>query len=160
MSISAIREQLKKDLGYNSKQVSIKKERCGYSHSISITIRDHSVDYNKVKSFGEKFHHVRRCEASHEILEGCNTYVSVEVCDQVLDKWSEKYLPELNQVAKSLNENTGVRVGNFTLYLNRFGSSIKIHSDKLDTWMPFDYSVHDMRSIAADMYIMDMKQDN
>ena len=84
-----IRDLLKKELKVTNKQVSVKSPH--YS-SVVVTVKDLSVDFNKVKDIAESFEVIRRCEASQEILCGGNTFIDVRLDSDALDKASEEYL--------------------------------------------------------------------
>jgi hypothetical protein len=68
-----VRQQLKTE-GITSKQVSIRSD----SNSISIHIKDLTVSKQRVEEAASGQEHIRRCEASGEILGGGNTFVFVE----------------------------------------------------------------------------------
>lgn len=85
-----IRKQLKAELGYNAKQVSVKNR--DYLELV-FTIRDADVEISKVKEFASQFEHIRRDYASGEILSGGNTFVDVKLSDEVRAQLEEKYLP-------------------------------------------------------------------
>ncbi len=72
-------EPLNKFSGFNFlyKQVSVKSDYCGYSDSIKCTIKDLSVNIEKVKEIANQFKKISR-DYFGEILEGANTYIDVE----------------------------------------------------------------------------------
>lgn len=73
-----IRKTLKEELGLNSRKVSVKSGHCGYSTKIDVNVKDLLVDIKKVETIANKFYSVDRCERSGEILQGGNTYVTVQ----------------------------------------------------------------------------------
>lgn len=80
-----IRQQLKNELGFNAKQVSVRVQRHG---TITFTIRDTQITFEdvlRVREFAKQFESIRRCEITHEILSGGNTFVYVETTDEVDD---------------------------------------------------------------------------
>jgi len=80
-----IRQQLKAELGFNARQVSLRAERHG---TLTFTIRDTNVSFDDVldiREFASKFERIHRCEITHEILSGGNTFVYVRMTDEVED---------------------------------------------------------------------------
>lgn len=69
---AAIRKQIKAQLGLNSRQVSVRKD----GGSISITIKV-PVSKKLVKAIAQGYQTIHRCQVSHEILGGGNTFVFV-----------------------------------------------------------------------------------
>ena len=74
----AIRKELKKAHGWTSRQVSVRKDSYSMGASIYVVIRDASVSKSDVEAIANKQQSVRCCEASGEILNGGNIYVSVK----------------------------------------------------------------------------------
>ena len=70
-----IRNNLKKEMGLNSRKVSVKSAYCGYSTKIDVVIKDLSIDIKKVEKIANEFYSVDRCERTGEILQGGNTYI-------------------------------------------------------------------------------------
>lgn len=73
----AIKEALK-NAGYNTKDFSIRSRDCGYSDATDITVKNLSIKINDVRRIVKSFESIRYDEYSGEILEGCNTYISVQ----------------------------------------------------------------------------------
>lgn len=74
-----IRARLKA-VGINSRAVSVRSESFSMGSAIRITIRDLSISYASVKLAAEGEESIRRDEATGEILNGGNRYVSID-CD-------------------------------------------------------------------------------
>jgi hypothetical protein len=72
-----IRQEIKEQLGYNSRQVSVREQPGGLSTSISITLKKPDLDFDKIKSIADSHKSIGRCERTGEILSGGNTYVHV-----------------------------------------------------------------------------------
>lgn len=106
---TAIRNELKK-LGYNSRQVSVKSGYCGYSDYSHITIKDLSVDFQKVENACMKFEDVDY-DISGEILQGGNTYIRVEYDYKTLDDAIREKLPEINEIMNT-EKNHIFKIGN------------------------------------------------
>ncbi|MCD8875437.1 hypothetical protein K2V74_14030 [Mammaliicoccus sciuri] len=68
-----IRTELKKELGYTNRQISVKNNWS----SIDVVIKDDSVDREAVEKIAKPLEEVDRCEVTGEILAGGNTFVFV-----------------------------------------------------------------------------------
>jgi hypothetical protein len=68
-----IRVELKNKLGYNSRQVSVRTDGC----AIRVNVKDKSIDLKPIKEIARKYEDISRCEYTHEILSGGNTFVFV-----------------------------------------------------------------------------------
>lgn len=92
-----IREELKK-LGWSNRQVSVKADSCGYSSSIRCTIKDLSVNKEKVEEICNQFVKIDRDEMSGEILCGANTYVDVKWDWELIKNEQQKKLPQAKEI--------------------------------------------------------------
>lgn len=102
MDSKQIRAELKKELGYNARQVSVRQ-----SHgSIVFTVRDSSVDVEAVKTFGSRFESISRDYATGCILRGGNTFVNVRLSDAVKNEFKAAWLPALEAAAQKIEGNT------------------------------------------------------
>ena len=77
-TIQQIRQGIKSELGYNSRQVSVRENPGGLSTSITVRLKKPGLDFDKIKEIAERHEKVDRCERSGEILGGGNTFVFVE----------------------------------------------------------------------------------
>ena len=93
-----LRAILKKEMGVNAKQVSVKSSCCGYSDKLDIKIKDLTVNKNKVEELANTFDKVDRCEASGEILQGGNTYVFVEFDWETVSEAKDEFIGVANEV--------------------------------------------------------------
>ena len=75
-TIDKLREDLKAK-GWNSRQVSVKSGSSRYDTRIDVTIKDITIPIHEVEEVAKKYEEIERCQASDEILAGCNTYVFV-----------------------------------------------------------------------------------
>jgi hypothetical protein len=66
-----------KNLGWNSRKISVKSDTFSGGSSIDVTIKDPSIPLSVVEKIANGEESIRRCEMTHEILSGCNRYVSV-----------------------------------------------------------------------------------
>jgi len=69
-----LRKDLKNNLGYTTKQVSVKMSA---GIAIEVTIKDYTVDYNEVEKIAKKYESVDWDEHTGEILEGSNIFIEV-----------------------------------------------------------------------------------
>lgn len=97
----AIRERIKMELGYTSRQVSVKSYDCGYSDATRITIKDLSCDFEAIEKIAMSFESIRYDEYSGEILAGANTYITVNYDWEVLHN-AEK--AELENAEKAIGD--------------------------------------------------------
>ncbi|GGA92800.1 hypothetical protein [Puia dinghuensis] len=146
----SITEALKK-AGYNARQVSVRNRNGGYSSSLTITIRDASVNYEVVEQIGKNHKHVHYDEHSGEILSGGNTFVETDYTDQVRDIWAKKYSPLVDDaIVQLVDDNAGIRIDDrFTIFKDG-RNNYKIW-DEYDSWLPMHY--YNPRDIAVDLYI-------
>ena len=79
-SATSLRAALK-SAGYSARQVTVRQRHS----TLDVTIRVAGVSHTKVSTIAGAFESVRRCEASGEILQGGNVFVSVEYADALVD---------------------------------------------------------------------------
>jgi len=102
MDTKQIRKQMKEEIGYNARQVTVKQ-----SHSsIVFTVRDHSVNVETVKTFSKQFENVRYDEYTQCILRGGNTFVDVRLSSAVKDAFKAAWLPALEEAAAKVRART------------------------------------------------------
>ena len=102
MDSKQIRQEMKKTLGYNARQVTVKQSH----YSIVFTVRDSAVDVQAVKSFGRNFESISRDHATGCILRGGNTFVEVRLSDAVEAEFKTAWLPALEEAAQKIEGNT------------------------------------------------------
>lgn len=108
-----IREKIKKELGYNSRQVGVRSGDCGYSDYTRITVKDLSCDFEAIEKIAKSFQSIRYDEYNGEILSGANTYINVEYDWEILNE-AEK--TELENAEKALKE---ADAGNQTFFTDK-----------------------------------------
>lgn len=81
----AIRQQIKTQLGYSSRKVSVRQRQGGLSYCFQVTVKDLDIPLEPIEKIARKFKEVDKCERTGEILGGGNTYVFVEY------DWKLKY---------------------------------------------------------------------
>lgn len=111
MSINAerskmIRDKIKAELGYNSRQVSIRSGDCGYSDYTKITVKDLSCDIDAIKQIAKSFESIRYDEYCGEILSGANTYINIEYDWEILRKAEEAELENAEKAIKDASDLT------------------------------------------------------
>ena len=133
-----------KDAGYNTRQVSLRSRPCGYSWSFEITIRDPKIEVAQVEAIVGRFEKVDRDEGTGEILCGGNTFVDINISDEVRNIWAAKYMDQVVEVMANLTEEYGKSIGSATLFLNN-GWSVKIWDDRphIDRWIDGYYQKSD-----------------
>tara|TARA_R110002020_G_scaffold26908_3_gene86934 strand:- start:1439 stop:1708 length:270 start_codon:yes stop_codon:yes gene_type:complete len=72
-----IRQEIKKTLGYSSRQVSVRNRPCGYSTSLKITVKSLDIPLEPIEAIAKKYKSVDRCEYTGKILSGGNTFIFV-----------------------------------------------------------------------------------
>lgn len=82
-----------KELGYNSRQVSVKDNGGSLSWSFTVTVRDPKVNMKTVEDAVKKHQEIDWDPHAQEILSGGNTFIRVEATDEVKAEWSKKYIP-------------------------------------------------------------------
>lgn len=90
MKSKEIKKYLKEN-GIDTKKISVKGSNCGYSESYNITIKDISINIEKVRELLKTFESYERDERTGEILEGGNTYIFVNYDYNTLKLANEKY---------------------------------------------------------------------
>jgi hypothetical protein len=101
-----LRKELKKKLNVNSRQVSVRSEYFSMGSSIDVRVKDPEVSLPAVREIASKYESIRRCEITHEILSGGNTYLSVEYTREALDKRSEQYRDAVQAAVDKLPEDS------------------------------------------------------
>lgn len=71
-----IRDDLRQK-GYNSRKVGVRFDFCGYSSVVIVTLKDDTLDVEKVREWVKKYESVDRDERTGETLCGGNTYIRV-----------------------------------------------------------------------------------
>ena len=104
MDTRMIRERIKKELGYNARQVSVRQHPCGYSDSFTFTVRDATVDIKKVEAFAHQFESIRRDEYTQEILSGANTYVNTRTTESVDAIHAAQYIEAVKNAIVNLEK--------------------------------------------------------
>jgi len=104
---AAIRQKLKKEYGYTGRQVSVRAENYSLGSSINVTIKDETVNYQAVKDAAEDHEKIRRCEITHEILGGGNTYVHVEYDHDLVRAKADSLREMVEEVAANDSQKLG-----------------------------------------------------
>ena len=108
-----IREELKA-AGWNRTKISVRSPHWG---SIYVTIKDPEVPIKKVEKIALAYESISRCEITHEILLGGNTYVDVKYADETVERDFGRiprircYIGQLNQVFLNLLVNACDAIG-------------------------------------------------
>lgn len=126
----SIRATLKADYGYTSRQVSVRSS----SGSISLEIKDPSVNYSVVEAVAERKQKIDYCKYSGEILSGGNLFVSVRYSHEAEAALSAPYIAPLQAAMDKLEPGSSVlepvvegvlvgitSVGNYQVWTDRAG---------------------------------------
>lgn len=98
-----IRKVLKVELGVTSRQVSVRADGLG----ANVTIKDLSLDYAKVHEIAHSFERIRRCEITHDILGGGNTFISVSFDWQTIKAARDAHAPTFAPFIRRAQESPG-----------------------------------------------------
>ena len=99
-----------KELGYNSRQVSVHNRAAGYSSALVVTVRDASISLETIENAVNVFEKIDRCQASGEILSGGNTYVNVEYSDAAEAQIAAPFIAAVEKTIPTIAGNTGETV--------------------------------------------------
>lgn len=86
---SELKKEVKNLLGINPRDYSLRRDRGDYQ----ITVKNPAIGLEQLKEHFKQFEHIYRCEVTHEILSGGNTYVTVQY------DWE---MPERNELRKNI----------------------------------------------------------
>ena len=137
----ALRKEFK-ERGWNSRKVGVRSRSFSLSGEIVVTIKDPVVPYHEVKKLSTAYERIHRCEISHEILGGGNTFVDVLQSDERKEVLVARYLEALTAaVAKiegnyivDVTDNVGVSNGNwdteFMLWIDGRGTGMHYNKDE------------------------------
>lgn len=91
------------DSSWNSRKISVKADNYSMGSSVDVTIKDPAIPLEVVKQVAQQHEHVRRCEVTHEILSGGNTYVSVRYSDEATKIISAPWVEPLRAAIAELD---------------------------------------------------------
>lgn len=111
-----IRDLIKKEFGYTSRQVSVKSR----SSTLDITIKDPMIKIKPIEEIAKRFQKIDRCEASGEILSGGNRYVFVDYSDEARAARAQPYLKAVEAALETIaDESTLARVDGTTFLVGK-----------------------------------------
>ena len=125
-----IRKELKNELGYNAKEVSVSIK----NGSIHFTIRATNVDYNKLKTFSHKFESYLRDEATGCILKGGNTFAFVKFSDKTRADLIARNISEVEKAIEKIDNNylAEIKETNFLIGKDQSGCGFTIWKKNKD----------------------------
>jgi hypothetical protein len=106
-----IRETLKREHGWSSRQVSVKSHVYSMGSSINVTIKDPAIPLSVVKAIAEKAEHIRYDEYAGEILSGGNQFVFVKYSQEAEEALAAPYVEAAREAIAAIKENYLERVG-------------------------------------------------
>ena len=102
--------QIRKELkaaGFTTKQVSVIGKNALYDESINIRIKDLEANKEKIQNIVMKYESIRYDEYNGEILNGCNTYVHVEIDYNLLLLARKDFIEKSNDILEKSKEECG-----------------------------------------------------
>lgn len=141
-SAALLRKKLK-SAGYNSRKVSVKTDFYSMGSSLNITIRCAKVNDKIVDQLCKEAECIDYCEASGEILGGCNTYVHISTTAEVDLERITPFLATaksiIDQIAEVGATSSGVDGLRFKRTTNYDISAIYPNSsDNRNLWVPLN----------------------
>lgn len=103
-----IRKKLK-DIGYNSRMVSVRSSSFSGGDDIVIRMKSTDVDETKVRKICKSYESIDYDEYSGEVLMGANSFVFVEWDSGFIENGAEKY----KELAKEIQEKDEVTTDSF-----------------------------------------------
>lgn len=97
-------KQAIKDAGVDTKNISVRKSRGGYSDAYYIDVKSPYIDIDKVKDATLGFQSYERDYATGEILAGGNTFVFQQYDYGVFDEVAKDYFGQAEQYMKGSND--------------------------------------------------------
>jgi uncharacterized protein Veg len=137
-----IRSLIKKQFGFNGKQVSVKKSSGGYESAIHVTAKtlDAAMVIDQIAAAVEPFKEIYRDERSGEILGGGNTFIFCGIDVKLELSLIKQKAAELDGLIAELKNNPGVSKqykNNTVFYLSdRYPCNFTVKNDD-------NYTVYD-----------------
>lgn len=98
-----------KEQGYNVKGIGVSVKHLGYSDTyIIVTLKtiETAKKMDEIDTLlNQQYENVRRCHITHEILQGCNTFVIVKLDYERIEKESEIYTKQATELYNSITNN-------------------------------------------------------
>jgi hypothetical protein len=88
-----IRQAIKRELGYTSKQVSVRTSRG--TGSVRLTIKARGLDIDAIRSIAMPHERIYRDDATGEILCGANLFVNVDIDDTLRKQVADEVADEV-----------------------------------------------------------------
>lgn len=163
----AIRKALK-ERGWNSRAVSVRVSDAGYSTSVSVKIKDMTINKREVEKIVNAHESIRYDEYSGEILEGANTYVFVEYDWEAMRDASRAYMEQAQEIidnnkeadtATEVLERDGVKMYyHFNGIAGHVDNHVSLHGEKFaDDWYNQKYAAYSANSLAEALMLFDLQ---
>lgn len=94
-----IRTAIKKELGYTSKQVSVRCSNFSMGSSVDVRIKVRGIDVEAVDAIAKRDEKIHRCERTGEILSGGNRYISTSYDWKLLREIAAEFRAEVETAA-------------------------------------------------------------
>lgn len=147
----AIRAEIKKECGYNARQVSVRAPHAG---SIRVSVHVAGADLAKIEKIAGQFETIHRCDATGEILCGGNTFVEVSFSDRAEKDFhaaNEALVSEIQEAAQALEPCESVTINNFRVVRDGHQFYITTNEDfpSVRSWFNPEYARTIVRGIFA-----------
>jgi hypothetical protein len=103
-----IRQALKRQHGWSSRQVSVRAEYFSLGSSIEIVVKDPSIPLPAVKAIAQRAESIRRDEMTGEILGGGNRYVSVTYSHEAQEIIGRRYADAVQRAVLAVDPGSNV----------------------------------------------------
>lgn len=95
-----IRQELKKQFGATSRQISVREGR----YSIDLTIKAEGFNRKAVEKIAKQHESIDRCERTGEILSGGNTFISVNFAHELVDAVTERIAESVKPIFEEMQK--------------------------------------------------------
>jgi|SRR5262245_4248637 len=99
---AAIRQTLKSQHGWTSKDVSVRSSSFANGSSIQISIKNPDVNIATVQAVAGQHESISRCELTGEILSGGNRYIHVSYTHEAAEQLTERMIGPVSTAAAEL----------------------------------------------------------
>lgn len=163
----AIRKALKEH-GWNARAISVRVGDAGYSTSVSVKIKDLTINKREVEKIVNAHESIRYDERCGEILEGGNTYVFVEYDWEAMHNAAKAYMEQAQEIidnnkeactATKVFEKDGVEMYyHFSGIVGHIDNHVTLHGEKFaDDWYNQKYAAYSANSLAEALALFDLQ---
>lgn len=126
----AIRQQIKCELGLTARQVSVRSDSYSMGSSIDVRIKtaEAAKHFDRIEQIASGKESVSRCEVTHEILNGGNRYVHVEIAQSATEAKIEA--DGINEALESVTDNTVRKIAGCRVWLCSHSGRLQVMGPK------------------------------